>query len=948
MLSYDELLEKYIMLLREHKALKAENEMLKDKLGICEKEHPLTNALVNKRSLPEEKIKLFRSLFKGREDVFARRWYSQSLNKGGYQPVCENEWKDGVCNKKQYKCNECPNRKLAPLTDKDIYNHLAGKDYYCRDVIGIYPLLKNDNCNFLVFDFDDGKFKNDVTAVHYVFNNYDIPTYIEISRSGTGAHIWVFFEEEINAADARKLGSAILTEAMKENTDISFKSYDRMFPNQDTMPKGGFGNLIALPLQGKARKNDGSVFVDESFCPYSDQWAFLSKIKRLNKTSFEHLLSKLCKDDELGVLMSSSDSEPSKTKKENELTAFDISNTLEIVQANMLYVPCKYLSANAQNAIKRLAAFKNPDFYRAQAMRLPIYNKPRIISTAEITDEYIALPRGCKTALDKLLDNANINYTYIDKTNAGDSIIATFNGELREEQKPAAEALLSNDIGVLSATTAFGKTVIASYIIAQRKVNTLVLVHTHALMKQWQKSLEQFLTIDITQPEYKGRGRRKKWSPIGTLGGGTNSLNGAVDVAVMQSLADGDEVKEFVRNYGMIIVDECHHISAVNFERILKYANAKYVYGLTATPTRQDGHHPIIFMQCGPIRYRVNAKLQAEKRNFEHFIIPRFTSFRDVAINERTITQVYKGLAESEIRNKLIVADVKTALENGRTPIVLTERREHVLLLAQELQSYCKNVITLFGTPSAKERRDSLEQLQVISDNEQAVVVATGKYAGEGFDYSRLDTLFLALPIAWKGKVAQYAGRLHRNYEGKTEVQIYDYIDINVPVLERMYQKRLKGYAAIGYKVKTDVTPLQKSDIIYDGKNYFEIFKSDLENVQKEIVIVSPFISKSKLTMLIKYLSSMILNGITIIIVTKDINCFNINKHDDIEDVYNQISNYGIKLIQKEKLSECFTVIDQQLSWYGSINYLAFSKETDNAIRIDNGEIAGMLLDTIA
>ncbi len=947
MLSYNELLEKYNLLLKESEELKAENKKLKEKLGIITKEEPAEKASINKYSSPNEKINLFCSLFKGREDVFARRWFSQSLNKGGYQPVCENEWKEGVCNKKKYKCNECPNRKLAALKENDIYKHLEGKDYYCRDVVGLYPLLKNDNCCFLVLDFDDEKYKEDMIAVYKTCNYYNIPAYIEISRSGNGAHLWVFFEEETSAVNARKLGSAVLTETMKENINISFKSYDRMFPNQDTIPKGGFGNLIALPLQGKARKQGGSVFVDENFCPYDDQWAFLSGIKKFKTEELEYILSKLCKKNELGALMSSSDSEPWETKEKAAITALDIPSELEIIQANMLYIPRNGLSANAQNTIKRLAAFKNPDFYKAQAMRLPIYNKPRIISTAEITENYIALPRGCKVALDELFDSANVNYSYKDKTNKGTSIDVNFNGELREEQKPAAEALLNNDIGVLSATTAFGKTVVASYIISQRKTNTLVLVHTQALMKQWQKSLEEFLTINIASPEHTGKGRRKKWSPVGTLGGGTNTLNGAVDVAVIQSLVDGDEVKDLVRNYGMVIVDECHHVSAVNFERILKYANAKYVYGLTATPTRQDGHHPIIFMQCGPIRYRVDAKSQAEKRDFKHYIIPRFTTFRGFYSDESTITQIYKNLAESESRNRLIVSDVKNALENGRTPIILTERREHVLLLAQVIQSYCKNVITLYGVPSVKERRESLEQLQAIPEDEQVVIVATGKYVGEGFDYPRLDTLFLALPIAWKGKVAQYAGRLHRNYIGKTEVQIYDYIDINVSVLERMYQKRLKGYAEIGYMAKSDIKPSQKTDIIYDGKNYYNSFKTDIENAQREIVIVSPYISNSKLTTMIKMLPPKQLNGISVTIVTKDINSYESSKKDDIIDIYNNIKNYGIKVIQKDKLTERFTVIDQKLCWYGSINYLAFSKETDNAIRIENGEIAGMMLDTI-
>lgn len=457
----------------------------------------------------------------------------------------------------------------------------------------------------------------------------------------------------------------------------------------------------------------------------------------------------------------------------------------------MIYIPREGLSANAQNQIKRLAAFKNPEFYKSQAMRLPIYDKPRIICTADISDSYIGLPRGCEPALCDILVGKVKDIDIIDKTNAGKDIPVKFNGNLREEQELTVNELLKDNIGVLSETTAFGKTVIASYLAGIRRTNTLVLVHTQALMQQWKKSLEQFLIFDIIPPEpKKGRGRKKTWSPVGLLGAGKDTLNGIVDVAVMQSLVDGDEVKELVRNYGMIIVDECHHVSAVNFEKILKYANAKYVYGLTATPTRQDGHHPIIFMQCGPIRYRVDAKAQADKRDFEHYLIPRFTSFRNIA--DDNITALYKKLSDDSMRNNLIVNDVALAIKNGRTPIILTERREHVTMLTELLKPHCDNVIEIVGTTSAKSRRETLERLDNIPQEESLVVVATGRYVGEGFDYPRLDTLFLALPIAWKGKVAQYAGRLHRNYQGKTEVQVYDYIDIHVPVLERMYQKKSK------------------------------------------------------------------------------------------------------------------------------------------------------------
>ena len=948
MISYNELLEKYNRILNENERLKAENRHLKQQLGlpIEEKEIAKTVNGINKFSSPEEKIKLFRSLFKGREDVFARRWYSQSLKRGGYQPVCENEWVDGVCDKKKYKCNECPNRKLAQLTDNDIYRHLTGKDYYCRDVVGIYPMLKDETCLFLVFDFDEENFKEEVLAVQRTCENYEFSSYIEISRSGNGAHLWLFFDEATSASDARKLGSTMLTETMKESTHLSFQSYDRMFPNQDTMPKGGFGNLIALPLQGQARKNGGSVFVNKEFKEYEDCWAFLDCIDRIPKDKIEAFLAS--RKNEMGELMSASDEMPWKTKEKPTVTAMDCAGELVIVEANMLFVPRKQLSANLQNSIKRLAAFKNPDFYKAQAMRLPIYNKPRVISTAEFSDDYIAVPRGCRQPLVELLENSNIQYIMKDETNKGNSIPVSFCGVLRTEQKPAADSLLENDIGVLSATTAFGKTVIAAYMIGEKKTNTLVLVHTQALMKQWQKALKDFLKIDITEPEQKGKGRKRKWSPIGTIGGGSSHPGGVVDIAVMQSLTDGDDVKEIVRDYGMIIVDECHHVSAVNFERILKYANAKYVYGLTATPTRQDGHHPIIFMQCGPIRYRVDAKSQAEKRNFEHFIIPRFTKFRDLSIDNNNIAAAYQKLAENERRSAFILGDIKTALEAGRTPLVLTERREHVVYLSKKIKDFCENVIELYGTPSNKERREQMERLSTIPWDEPLVIVATGKYIGEGFDYPRLDTLFLALPIAWKGKVAQYAGRLHREYPGKIEVQIYDYIDIHVPVFERMYQKRLSGYASIGYKVKTAPMRMENSDIIYSGTDYYEKYIEDIRGAQKEVVIAASYIRSSKFTSLIQILSEKLINGVSVVIITKSLSSYSEGKQKSLTEFYSSIKNYGIKLIQKEKMTENLTVIDQKTAWYGSINYMAFSSQTQNAIRIENSDIAGLLLDSIS
>lgn len=949
-ISYDELLNNYYTALQTIESLRAENHQLKTKLGIIEEACPVRivseKTAINIYSSVETKIGLFRKLFSGREDVFARRWYSKTTGKSGYQPVCENEWVEGLCDKKVYKCSVCPNRKLLPLTDKAIFNHLSGKDEYGRDVIGIYPMLKDDACRFFCADFDEADYEKDVAAYRAICDEMQIPVAIERSRSGNGAHAWIFFDEPLTALTARKLGSIILTKAMDLRGELSFKSYDRFFPNQDTMPAGGFGNLIALPLQGMARKSGNSVFVDEYFIPYPDQWKYLETIRTISSEQVEAIINTHAKNNELGELVSDKENKPWESKKLPALGQFDFPTELEIIHANMVYVPVAGLSPPAINAVKRLAAFKNPDFYRAQTMRLPIYDKPRIICCADITKEYIALPRGCEKPLCELLDDSAVRYTITDRTNHGKTIPVSFNGQLRDDQQQAADAIREHDTGILSATTGFGKTVIASYLISQRKVNTLVLVHTQALLTQWKKSLEGLLRIDITPPEIsKKRGRRSAWSPIGMLGSQKNTLHGIIDVTIIQSALSDGEAKDMVKDYGMVIVDECHHVSAVNFEKVLKSANARYIYGLTATPTRQDGHHPIIFMQCGPIRYKVDAKEQADKRPFEHYLIPRFTSFRSAA--DKTITELYQELAENQLRNHLIANDVVEALSEGRTPIILTERREHIESLRTLLSGQSENIITLFGTSSQKEKKETLAKLEAIPDSEKLIIIATGKYVGEGFDYPRLDTLFLALPIAWKGKVAQYTGRLHRNYIGKTEVQVYDYVDIHVPMLEKMYQKRVKGYAAVGYKAKIKATEPVTPDLIYDGKSFYPVFANDITRANNEILIVSPFMRKNRLAQMIKLLSQVMLNGISVTVVTRPPEDFKEHERDIVNQNTELLSSHGIQVKCKSEFHQKFTVIDQKIVWYGSVNFLSYGTHEESIMRFENYDLAGQLIDTV-
>lgn len=960
----DDLLTRYNKLLRQYEVLHKENEVLRSLLKIHGVEYEtrmkedMNKPIYSLVSVPtitlsiDERIRLFQSLFKGREDVFARRWFSKTTGKSGYQPVCINEWKQGICDKKKYRCAICPNRNFAPLTTQDMYRHLEGKDEYCCDVVGLYAIMQDNNCAFLCADFDDKNckygYKEDVLAFVGVCREWLIPYAIERSRSGNGAHVWIFFEAPLPASKARRLGNAILTEAMTHNGQMSFNSYDRFFPNQDYLPEGGFGNLVALPLQGQARRKENSVFVDNDFLVYKDQWAFLYNLKKIRESTIDQLL-RLHYQEELGKLSMSSESKPWVTPPlPQNITQEDFHAKVEIIKADKLYIPLKAVSAKVLNHLKRIAAFKNPEFYNKQALRLSTYAIPRIISCFDITNEYLAMPRGCEDATRSFLNDNAVTYTITDKTNHGNKISVSFQGEEREEQLEAINALLPYTNGILHATTAFGKTVTAAAIIARKKVNTLILVHSKALLKQWHDRLTEFLNIDYPKHEEKNkRGRRKVFSPIGCFDSSGNTLHGIIDIALIQSCLDEDGVKPFVQDYGMVIVDECHHVSSITFEQVLMSIKAHTIYGLTATPIRKDGHQPIIFMQCGPIRFSTDVKSQIAKQSFDRFLIPRFTSYNSILEDRLSIATLYKYLSEDEIRNNLIVEDIYKAVNTGRTPIILTNRTAHVSVLAEKLKATIKNVISLTGAGTTREKREAMQRLQTIPDSKQLVIVATGKYIGEGFDYPRLDTLFLALPISWKGLLTQYAGRLHREYEGKKDVRIYDYIDIHEPICDSMYRKRLKGYAAIGYKTINTAQPTLFDHIndisssiaenqIFNGSTFYRHYTSDLTKAKRSIVISSPKLYRTEQNPLVTLLKELTQQGIEILITTAA---------ENEQTAFIQSKGLSVKV--KPKLSLYTTIIDKEVVWYGSINTLGYASKDDNMIKVTDIHLANELIKMI-
>ncbi len=920
------------------------------------------------RDITEADAKVFFSMFWGRTDVYSRRTIKKSTGEVNYYTQCYNFWKNGCprITGSKIKCQDCQRQAYKELKKEQIIEHLRGISEDATDVIGVFPLLADNTCRFIVFDFDNhekGAERNDfantgdlwreeVDSLRKICDINGIDALVERSRSGRGAHLWIFFQKPIEAGLARKFGNALLNKGAEFVNMKSFRFYDRMLPMQDYLPEGSVGNLIALPLQGQALKKGNSAFIDECWNAYPNQWEVLLSKKKLSKQFIEdkikewvegsHNIIADCKD----IFENDSEKPWEKTK---HFQKEDVDGIMRITLSDGIYVDAVNLRPRIQNQIRRMAAFSNPVFYKNQAMGLSNFENYRYIYLGSDEGGFIKVPRGILENLIKECEKAGIEYEIEDKRSKGHPIHVEFIGKLKESQIPAVERLLQNDNGILNAATAFGKTVVCCNVIAKKQVSTLILIQSSALMEQWREALEKFLYIDEELPEYEtptGRKKKRK-SLVGKLQGAHDSTTGIIDLVMAGSVCKNGVYHRRLKEYGLILVDECHHAASDTIVDILQEANAKYVYGVTATPFRGDGLEKINYMLLGPIRYQFTSKDRAKEQGIEHLVYPRFTRAVAPRFSQDRMhpNEAYEIIRNNEDRDELIIRDVKQCVDSGRTPVVLSKYVEHSQRLYQRLINYADKVFLLSGGNSKKEHKEILKRMSQVTTNESMILVATGKLIGEGFDYPRLDTLIMATPVAWKGVVEQYAGRLNRDYDGKKSVIIYDYVDSHIPMFDRMYHKRLKAYKQIGYDIFSK-TGMQKqtANAIFDIDSYADVYRNDLLTAEKEILISSPAISGKKVYEIIHLLREKQEAGIKIVIVTWKPDCYGYGDSVYWQELQEQMRKAGFDMNLVEDYCEHYCIIDRQVVWYGSMNFLGKEDAEDNLMRIADGKIAHELL----
>ena len=960
-------------------ALEDENRLLKERLeeagvsyadivsgdaeGVVELYDPDQGARIKKFDVTDKIASDFFMMFcRGRKDVYDLRYTNPKTGKNGYYTQCFNRWDRGchIQKKDGVRCKDCELRAYKPVTLPLIKAHMNGTDPNGNDVVAIYPMLENNLCQLLVFDFDnhakgaeqedyaniDDGWKEEINALRHICKNLDVDAAVERSRSGRGAHLWIFFKEMVPARLARRFGFALLEKGAESVNLKSFKYYDRMIPTQDALPEGGLGNVIALPLQGMALKSGNSAFIDENWNAYEDQLNVLAGTRRLTRQGIEDYLSLW--------YSTGSTSEDNGTDapwdNNSDIEAGSVKGVVRIVLADRIYIDSTGMSNKTKRQLRRMATFSNKQYFQNQAMDMPNYDESRFIYLGSDEGKYIVLPRGLREEILKKFDNAGISYKIEDKRTKGQELNISFRGELRESQIPAVETMLENETGILHAATAFGKTVVCCDMIARRGISTLILVDRADLMNQWIKRLEEFLDIDEELPEYQtktGRTRKRK-SLIGNLQGAHDTLTGIVDVAMIRSLKKKDGFHPKLKEYAQVYFDECHHAASDSAIEVLQEINAKYVYGVTATPKRGDGKEKINEFLLGPIRYRFTAKDRAEEQNINHLVYPRFT--RTVKPHHLSKTpygnDAYELIRNNDVRDEQIIRDVADCVQAGRTPVVLTKYVDHAKKLSERLKTYADRLILLTGANGTKARRAQVEELNKVDDSDSLILVGTGSLLGEGFDFPRLDTLFMATPVSGENVVEQYVGRLNRDYDGKENVIVYDYVDSHIPKFDKMYSARLKAYKKIGYELCVNMDgEKQKANAIYDIENYAETYWKDLEEANSAVVVSSPRLNNQKVDRIINMLGKRRELGVEVTIVTWHPDAYKYGKDDVRMELMERLRKAGFEIRLVEETCEHYAVIDNEIVWYGSVNLLSKEDAEDNLMRVCSKDIAAELLE---
>lgn len=921
-------------------------------------------ARINNPYITKDMVRQFFTMFWGRQDVYALRG-----RKGGYFPQCTHRWNNNICPKqrgeKQF-CDNCEHKDWMPLTPEIILKHLLGYKEDGSDVIGVYPLFPDGTCRFLVFDFDnheksasltdyanDGnEWRDEVDALRSMCLQNGITPLVERSRSGRGAHVWIFFRKPISAALARNFGFMLLDKGSASVNLNSFHYYDRMYPSQDNA--SGLGNLIALPLQGNALKDGNSAFVDQNWNAYPDQWDVL--LNHTHRLTPEEVNSYILRwQAELAESIGHYNAKPMEArpkpwKKETRFFKEDVIGKLQIILGDGIYVDTLNLMPRLQNQIRIMAAFDNPVYCKNKMLGYSNYYNFSSVYMGKDIDGYIRIPRGLLEKLTSACDKSSIPYEISDHREKGRPIRVTFNGDLRLQQDLAAQALLAYDNGVLSAATAFGKTVVCSYLIAQRKVNTLILLQSKDLQKQWVEELDKFLTIDEEPPTYTTKSGRikQRTSVIGMISSTKKAPTGIVDVALVGSVYNKGNFNELFNSYGMVIMDECHHAASSTSVNVLEKVNARYVYGVSATPKRTDELERIIFMLLGPVRHSFTAKERALQQGIGHYVYPRYTRVINISHNDDGINNAFEMISSNEIRNAQIISDVRECVKTGRTPVILTRRKDQAKLLYDCLSNDADNVFLLYGDNSDKENFNNIQHMKSVSPDESLILIATGQKIGEGFNFPRLDTLMLAAPVSSPERLEQYAGRLNRDYKGKEDVIIYDYVDSHVPVFANMYSKRLRTYKRIGFQVVTGLNlQKQSANAIFDSGNYMDVFEQDLIESVNTVIISSPELIQSKVRRLIYLMKPRQESGVKITVFTLEPDYILYGAPDFHKEMIKTLQENGVKVITKAELPEHFAVIDDNLVWHGGMNLLGKEDFWDNLMRIQSPPIAAELLERV-